>query len=322
MGAAVQPVPTLAELDEARTRIEGKVHRTPMLSSRAVSERAGVELVFKCENLQKAGAFKARGATNAVFGLSDAEAKAGVCTHSSGNHGQALALAARLRGVRCVVVMPSNAPAVKRAAVLEYGAEVVPCEPTLAARESTLAEVAERTGAKLVHPYEDSRVVAGQASCAAEILEDDPLVDTIVVPVGGGGLFAGTSLCCRYRAPNVVVTGAEPATMDDAARSLASGEHAPAPTGTTIADGLRTRLGELAFAILREDGRSIVTVEESAITPAMRLMWERTKLVIEPSSAVPVAAALAGTWSDRRRVAIVLSGGNVDLDHLPFGADA
>lgn len=320
MTSPVQP--SLAELDEARARIEGKVHRTPLLGSRAISERAGVEVVFKCENLQRAGAFKARGATNAVFSLGGADAERGVCTHSSGNHGQALALAAQLRGIRCVVVMPSNAPSVKRAAVLSYGAEVVECAPTLAARESTLAEVAERTGATFVHPYEDRRVVAGQASAAAEILEDDPAVDTIVTPVGGGGLFAGTSLTCRHRKPTVSVVGAEPETVDDAARSLSSGTRAPAPTGTTIADGLRTQLGALPFAILRTDERSIVTVSEAAIAEAMRFFWERVKLVIEPSSAVPVAAALAGTWSDRGRVAIVLSGGNVDLDHLPFGTNA
>jgi len=322
MNAAVQLEPTLAELDEARARIEGKVHRTPLIGSRAVSERAGVEVVFKCENLQRAGAFKARGATNAVFSLSEEEAARGVCTHSSGNHGQALALAAQLRGIRCVVVMPSNAPKVKRAAVLGYGAEVVACEPTLAARESTLAEVAERTGATFVHPYEDRRVVAGQASAAAEILEDDPDVDTIVTPVGGGGLFAGSSLTCRHRKPSVRVAGAEPAAVDDAARSLSTGEHAPAPSGQTIADGLRTRLGALPFAILRADERRVVTVSEAEIADAMRFFWERVKLVIEPSSAVPVASALAGAWRDRRRVAIVLSGGNVDLDHLPFGKSA
>lgn len=318
----VQPEPTREELAAARARIEGKVHRTPLVSSRALSERAGVEVVFKCENLQRAGAFKARGATNAVFSLSDEEAARGVCTHSSGNHGQALALAAQLRGVRCVVVMPSNAPKVKRAAVLGYGAEVVECEPTLAARESTLAEVAERTGATFVHPYEDRRVVAGQASAAAEILEDDPAVDTIVVPVGGGGLFAGSSLTCRHHAPDVRVVGAEPEAVDDAARSLRTGEHAPAPAGATIADGLRTRLGALPYAILRADERAVITVSEAAIAEAMRFFWERVKLVIEPSSAVPVAAALTGAWRDRGRVAIVLTGGNVDLDHLPFGASA
>jgi len=320
MSAAVQPEPSPSELEEARARIEGKVHRTPLFGSRAISERAGVPVVFKCENLQRAGAFKARGATNAVFSLDEAEAERGVCTHSSGNHGQALALAAQLRGVRCIVVMPSNAPKVKRAAVLGYGAEVVECEPTLAARESTLAEVAERSGATFVHPYEDRRVVAGQASAAAEILDDDRLVDTIVVPVGGGGLFAGSSLTCRYRAPSVQVVGAEPEAVDDAARSLATGSRAPAPSGTTIADGLRTRLGALPFAILRADERAVVTVSEEAIAAAMRFFWERVKLVIEPSAAVPVAAALAGTWRGQRRVAIVLSGGNVDLDHLPFGA--
>jgi len=320
MNLDVQPTPTAEALEVARARIEGKVHRTPLLGSRALSGRAGVELLFKCENLQRAGAFKARGATNAVFSLTEEDAAKGVCTHSSGNHGQALALAAQLRGIRSFVVMPASAPAVKKAAVLGYGAEVIECEPTLAARESTLAEVAERTGATFVHPYEDPRVVAGQASAAAEILEDAPEVDTVVVPVGGGGLFAGSSLTCRYHHPEVAVVGAEPEAVDDAARSLRSGVHAPAPEGSTIADGLRTRLGTLPFQILRSDEREVVTISEDAIVDAMRDFWERTKLIIEPSAAVPIAAALAGTWSDREKVAIVLSGGNVDLGHLPFGA--
>ncbi len=320
MSSAVQPVPTREDLQVARARLEGKVHRTPLMGSRALSERAGVELFFKCENLQKAGAFKARGATNAVFSLSEEDAERGVCTHSSGNHGQALALAAQLRGIRAFVVMPENAPAVKKAAVLGYGAEVIECAPTLAARESTLEEVAERTGASFVHPYEDPRVVAGQASAAAEILEDAPDVDTIVVPVGGGGLFAGSSLTCRYHHPAVAVVGAEPLAVDDAARSLRSGVHAPAPEGATIADGLRTRLGKLAFQILRADEREVVTVDEPEIVDAMRFFWERAKLIIEASAAVPIATALAGAWQDRQKVAIVLSGGNVDLDHLPFGA--
>lgn len=320
MNAAVQPMPTREDLARARARLLGKVHRTPLVSSGALSERAGVELRFKCENLQRAGAFKARGATNAVFALDEDDAACGVCTHSSGNHGQALALAAQLRGIRSFVVMPADAPAVKKAAVLGYGAEVIECAPTLAARETTLAEIAERTGATFVHPYEDPRVIAGQASAAAEILEEDPEVDTVVVPVGGGGLFAGSSLTCRHLHPAVAVVGAEPSAVDDAAQSLRSGVHAPAPDGaSTMADGLRTRLGTLAFQILRADAREVVTVEEEAIAEAMRFFWERTKLIIEPSAAVPVAAALAGTWRDRQKVAIVLSGGNVDLDHLPFG---
>ncbi|MAQ13685.1 MAG: serine dehydratase [Sandaracinus sp.] len=310
--------PTTADLQEARSRIAGKVHRTPLMASAALSDAAGATVLLKCENLQRAGAFKARGATNAVFALTDAEAARGVCTHSSGNHGQALALAARTRGIPCSVVMPDDAPAVKRAAVLGYGADVVPCAPTLAARESTLAEVAERTGATFVHPYEDPRVIAGQATAAAEVL-DEADVDLILTPVGGGGLFAGTSLACRAFAPRVEVLGAEPAAVDDAARSLASGERAEAPAGITVADGLRTRLGALPFAILRDHARTIVTVDEASIVSAMRFVWERTKLIIEPSSAVPVAAALGGAVRGRGRVAIVLSGGNVDLDHLPFG---
>ena len=319
MLASVTSAPTLADLDAARRRIEGKVHRTPLMPSRTLSERCGANIWLKCENLQRAGAFKARGATNAAFALAEPEAARGVCTHSSGNHGQALAMAAGLRGIPCYVVMPADAPAVKRAAVLGYGAEVIECAPTLAAREATLAEVAERTGAVFVHPYEDPHVIAGQASAAAEILEDAPDVAVILTPVGGGGLFAGTSLRCRYTAPGVTVLGAEPAAVDDAARSLRSGEHGPVPTGVTIADGLRTRLGALPFAILRQDERRVVTVSEEAIVAAMRLIWERTKLVVEASAAVPVAAALDGAVTGLGEVAIILSGGNVDLDHLPFG---
>ena len=315
---AESAVPSSADLAAARRRIAGKVHRTPLVGSRALSAMAGVELLFKCENLQRAGAFKARGATNAVFALDEGEAARGVCTHSSGNHGQALALAAQLRGIPCFVVMPENAPAVKRRAVLGYGAEVVDCAPTLAARETTLEEVAARTGATFVHPYEDPRVIAGQASAAAEVLEDAPDVEAILVPVGGGGLFAGTSLACRYTAPEVAVIGAEPEAVDDAARSLASGAHAPAPEGVTIADGLRTRLGALPFQILGADERRVVTVSEEAIVAAMRLFWERAKLIIEPSAAVPFAAALAGAAGGHSKVAIILSGGNVDLEKLPF----
>ena len=310
--------PSQAAMVAARERIADSVHRTPLLRARSLEEgRAGGTLRFKCENLQRAGAFKARGAMNAVLSLSPEEAAKGVCTHSSGNHGQALALAARERGITAYVVMPRGSPLVKRAAVLGYGAEVIDCEPTLAARESTLSEVANRTGATFIHPYEDPRVIAGQGSVVAEILEDWPQVETIAVPVGGGGLFAGSSLACRYFRSEVDVVGCEPETVNDAAQSLATGRHADAPTGFTRADGLRTRLGTLPFAILRHDRRRVVTVSEQDILAAMRLLWERMKLIVEPSAAVPVAAALRGDFRGRP-TAVILSGGNVDLDSLPF----
>jgi len=312
-------IPTLDDVRRAAARIAGQAHRTPVLSCRGLDEMAGAHLFFKCENLQRVGAFKFRGATNAVRSLGDEEAARGVATHSSGNHAAALALAARLRGVPAFVVMPRTAPAVKRAAVAGYGARIVPCEPTLAARESTLAEVVRDTGAAVVHPYNDPRVIAGQGTAALELLEEVPRLDVVMAPVGGGGLLSGTAIAARGLRPDVRVIGTEPAGADDACRSLAAGRILPSVDPRTVCDGLLTSLCPLTFAAIRAHVERIVTVADDAIVRAMRHVLERMKIVIEPSSAVPVAVALEKAVDLRGlRVGIILSGGNVDLDRLPW----
>jgi threonine dehydratase len=280
---------------------------------------AGAKLFFKCENLQKVGAFKARGATNAVLALADREARQGVASHSSGNHAAALARAAALRGVPVHIVMPRTAPEVKRAAVAGYGAEITDCEPTLAARESTLAELVERTGANFIHPYDDPVVIAGQGTAALELLEEAPDLDVVIAPIGGGGLLSGTVIAAEGTPKDVAVFGAEPKGADDAFRSLRDGVIYPSVRPETIADGLLTSLSELTFAILNGRVAGILTVSEEAIVEAMRLVWQRAKLVVEPSGAVPFAAILEhGDRFQDRRVGIILSGGNVDLDRLPW----
>jgi len=311
--------PDLEVIRAAHARIAPYVHRTPVLTCASLDERAGARLYFKCENLQKTGSFKIRGATNAVFSLTPEEAARGVVTHSSGNHAAALALAARLRGIPAWIVIPSNAPGIKREAVESYGGRVTECEPTLASREATAREIQQRTGATLIHPYNDLRVIAGQATAAFEFLEDMPHLDVILAPVSGGGLLSGTAIAAKGLRPAIRVIGAEPRNADDAYRSLASGHLAPAAKAETIADGLRATLCELTLQILRERVDEIVLVSEKEIIAAMRFVWERMKLVIEPSAAVPIAPAL-----DRRiraeggKVGIILSGGNVDLARLPF----
>lgn len=311
--------PDLAAIRAAAARIAALAHRTPVMTSRTFDERFGAGLFFKCENLQRVGAFKFRGAANAVFSLTDAEAARGVATHSSGNHAQALALAARLRGIPAHIVMPGNSPAVKVEAVRGYGGRVVFCEPTQAARERTLAAVVAETGACFVHPYDDPRVVAGQATCALELLEQAGPLDAILVPIGGGGLASGTLLACGFTAPSTAVTAVEPKGADDAFRSVRDGRIHPSTDPRTIADGLRTSLGELTFPIVKALVRAVVTVGEESIVAAMRLVWERMKIVIEPSAAVPVAALLEGSVPVRgQRVGIILSGGNVDLGSLPW----
>ncbi len=313
---------SIADVREAAARIAGLVHRTPVMTCAALDDLTGVRLFFKCENFQKVGAFKMRGAVNAVFSLKEAEAARGVATHSSGNHAQALALAARLRGIPAFVVMPENAPEVKRRAVAGYGAGIIPCAPTLAAREETLAGVTARTGAVFIHPYNDERVMAGQGTAALELLEEVPDLDVVMAPVGGGGLLSGTATVCAGSAPRPRVIAAEPAGADDAARSLAAGRIIPSVDPATIADGLLTSLGELTFAVIRERVAAIWTVGEEDIVRAMRLVWERMKIIIEPSAAVPLAALLArpGALADLR-VGVILSGGNVDLDRLPWLLD-
>jgi threonine dehydratase len=314
-----QSAPGLADVRAAVRRIAPYVHRTPVLTCAGLDRIVGARLFFKCENLQKVGAFKARGATNAVLSLADEAALRGVASHSSGNHAAAVARAAALRGVPAHIVMPRTAPRVKRAAVAGYGAEITECEPTLAAREEALAEVVERTGATFIHPYNDPLVIAGQGTAALELLEEIPDLDAMIAPIGGGGLLSGTVIAAEGLSPDVTVFGAEPRGADDAFRSLRDGVIYPSVRPETIADGLLTSLSELTFAILHGRVAGILTVSEEGIVEAMRLVWQRAKLVVEPSGAVPFAAVLE--YPDRfrdRRVGIILSGGNVDLDNLPW----
>jgi threonine dehydratase len=279
----------------------------------------GAEVFFKCENLQKVGAFKFRGACNAVFSLRDDEAQRGVATHSSGNHAQALALAARLRGISAHIVMPENAPAIKKRAVADYGAHIRYCEATLEAREQTLAAVVAETGAVFIHPYDDARIIAGQATAAKELLEDIGGVEILVAPVGGGGLLSGTALSAHYADGSVTVFAAEPVGADDARRSFEAGYIIPSVRPDTIADGLLTSLSDKTFEIIRKHVQDIVTITDDATVRAMRFVFERMKLIIEPSAAVAVAAVLDENIPVRgKRVGVILSGGNVDLDHLPW----
>ncbi|MBW1810408.1 MAG: pyridoxal-phosphate dependent enzyme [Deltaproteobacteria bacterium] len=311
--------PSFDDIRQAAQRIKPHVHRTPILTCESLDRISGCKLFFKPENLQKVGAFKFRGATNAVFSLSDKEAAQGVATHSSGNHAAALALAASRRGTKAHIIMPQNAPAIKKSAVLGYGAEITFCEPTLKAREDGLNAVVEKTGAVIIHPYNDPLVIAGQGTAALELIEDVPDLDAVIAPVGGGGLMSGTALAISALAPRVRIIGAEPSGADDACRSLQAGRIIPSQNPTTIADGLLTSLGSLTFPILHKHLERIVTVSEQAIISAMRQIWERMKLVIEPSSAVPLAAIQEGQWKQQNiRIGVILSGGNVNLDELPW----
>lgn len=315
----------LASIRAAHARIRPLVHRTPVLTCATLDRRAGRRLFFKCENLQKGGAFKARGATNAVMKLDDATAKAGVCTHSSGNHAQALAIAAANRGIDAHIVMPRDAPRVKRAAVEGYGARVIPCEPTLASRLETAARVVAETGATLIPPYDHPDVIAGQGTAALELLEDVPDLDAVIAPVGGGGLVSGTALALRELAPKVRVFAAEPRGADDAARSKASGARVTEQTPDTVADGLRTTLGELTWPVIRDLVEDVIVVEDVMTISAMKLVFERMKLVVEPSGAVPLAAALTrqlAAFRGLERVGVIFSGGNADLDALPWARPA
>jgi len=305
----------------AAARIAPHAHRTPVLTSATLDGMAGRRLLLKCENFQKMGAFKFRGALNAVACLTDAQAAAGVVTHSSGNFAQALALAARSRGIPAYIVMPSTAPAVKKAAVAGYGGEITMCEPTLPARESTAAAVAARTGATLIHPFNDAAVIAGQGTIALELLADHPELDAIVAPVGGGGLISGIALATRELAPRVRVIGGEPLGADDAFRSKEAGVFLPQTGPNTLADGLLTSLGSLTWPVVRDVVERIVVVDEDEIVAAMRLIYERVKIVVEASSAVALATVLSDEFRSLAgldTVAIVLSGGNVDLAKLPF----
>lgn len=312
-------VPTRENMTEAIERIGPYVNRTPVLTSRTLDEMSGCGLYFKCENFQKVGAFKFRGAMNTVLSLTDAEAAGGVITHSSGNHAQALSLAAAMRGVPAYIVMPETAPAVKIRAVEGYGGKITFCEPTLEAREETCTRIAEEKEAYFVHPYNDGRIVMGQGTCAAELLGEIPGLDAVVAPVGGGGLLSGTALAASYFSPETEVYGGEPENADDARRSFEAKRLIPAENPETVADGLLTSLGTLTFSIILGHVRGIGTCTEESIVYAMRTLWERMKIVVEPSAAVPLACILEnpGPWRGRR-IGIIVSGGNVDLDRLPW----
>ena len=312
-------VPAIRDVLKAAARIRGRAIRTPTLTCSSLDAMFGARLFFKCENFQKVGAFKFRGACNAVFSLAESDASRGVATHSSGNHAAALALAAKLRGIPCRVVMPRNAPDVKKAAVAGYGAEIDFCAPTLAAREASLEAVVARTGAVVVHPYDDARVIAGQGTVALELLDAVPDLDLVLTPIGGGGLTAGVALTVKSRSPTTRMVAVEPEGADDAYRSFRAGERLPSIAPQTIADGLLTSVGVRNFALIRRCVDDIVTVGDPAIIRAMRLIWERMKIVVEPSAAVPLAALVEKRIDIRgARVGIVLSGGNVDLDRLPW----
>lgn len=310
---------TLADIRAAHARIVDKIHRTPVLTSANLDALCGGQLFFKCENFQKIGAFKARGAANAVFSLTDAEAARGVATHSSGNHAAALARAARLRGIAAHIVMPSNAPKTKIESVRRNGGRIIFCEPNVVAREAACAQVIAETGARLIHPYNDYAVMAGQGTATLELLEQAPELNLIIVPVGGGGLLCGTAVAAKGARPSIRVIAAEPAGADDAARSFAAGHIIPLEKASTVADGLRTSLGERNFPLIQQHVNGIVTVSEDSIVAAMRRIWEVLKIIIEPSCAVPYAAIMEQKINvSGKRVGIILTGGNVDLDALPW----
>lgn len=311
--------PSIDDIRAAHQRIQPFIHRTPILSSEAINQIAGCEIYFKCENFQKVGAFKARGAANAVAKLTEEQKKSGVATHSSGNHAAALARAATVAGIKSYIVMPSNAPEIKKKAVKGYGGEIIECEPTLKARETTLQEVVDRTGATFIPPYDYMDVIEGQATCALEMWEEGNPFDTIMAPVGGGGLLGGTALTTKYISPQTKVIAGEPAGADDAYRSFHAKQLIPMVGPKTIADGLLTSLGKINFAIIIEYVDDIFTVTDEEIIEAMRLIYERMKIVIEPSCAVPLAALLKHKERFKgQKVGIILSGGNVDLGKLPF----
>ncbi len=312
-------LPEYPDIDKAHQRIAALIHRTPVLTSTAINEITGGNLFFKCENFQKVGAFKFRGATNAVLSLSEEQTAKGVCTHSSGNHAAALALAARMRGIPAYIVMPDNAPEIKKKAVEGYGAKITFCQPTLESRKSTLAKVAAETGAVEIHPYNNVQVICGQGTAAKELIEDVGTVDIIMCPIGGGGLLSGTSISAKYLNPGAKVIAAEPEGADDAFRSFHAHKLIPSVDPKTIADGLLSSVGEINFRIIQRKTDEIVTVSERGIVRAMRMVWERMKIIIEPSSAVPLAAILENKVDvSNKKVGIILSGGNVDLEQLPF----
>jgi threonine dehydratase len=315
----IMETPKWKEVLEAHVRISSWVHRTPVLTCSSINNLAGSEIYFKCENFQKVGAFKFRGASNAVLSLTNDEARNGVATHSSGNHAAALALAARKRGVSAYIVMPETASRIKKEAVSGYGGEITFCQPTLEARESTLNKVVSDTGAVFIHPYNNFNVICGQATAAKELLEETGQLDVVMTPVGGGGLLSGTAISVNSMSSGTRVIAAEPLNADDASRSFKTGVLQPPLKPNTVADGLLTSLGPLTFKIIREYVDDILCAREESIIMAMKLIWERMKIIIEPSSAVPLAVIFEnkGLFSGKR-IGIILTGGNVDLADLPF----
>ncbi len=311
--------PTFDDVIAAHERIAPYIHRTPVLTSQYLNDLTGAELFFKCENLQKAGAFKARGASNAVFGLTDAQAANGVATHSSGNHGTCLSYAAGRRGIPCTVVMPHTAPQAKKDAVRGYGGRVVECEPSTSSREAVFATVMAETGAEFVHPYDDLRVITGQATCSREFLEQVSDLNAIIAPIGGGGMISGTCLTTSSIASDVRIYAAEPEQADDAYRSFKAGHIIAYDAPDTIADGLKVPLKDNTWHYVQKYVTDILTASEGEIIAAMKLTWKRMKIVIEPSCAVPLATILKNPEVFRgRRVGVIITGGNVDLDKLPW----
>ena len=312
-------IPTYDDVLAAHARIEPHIHRTPVLTSSYFNALTGAELFFKCENFQKAGAFKVRGASNAVFGLSDADAARGVATHSSGNHALSLSYAAGRRGIPCAVVMPRTAPQAKKDAVRGYGGTITECEPSTSSREEVFARVQAQTGADFVHPYNDPRVIAGQATCSRELMEQVEGLEQIIAPIGGGGMISGTCLTLSAIAPKVQIYAAEPEQADDALRSLRAGHIIADDAPNTVADGLKVPLKDLTWHFVKSRVTDILTASEQEIIDAMRLTWARMKIVIEPSCAVPLATILKNPEVFRgRRVGVIITGGNVDLDKLPW----
>ncbi len=318
-GTYPDQLPVVADIIKARQIIAPYAHRTPVLTCRTFDRLFGNILFFKCENFQKGGAFKFRGATNAVMTLTQADAVRGVCTHSSGNHAQALSLAAAIRGIKAHIVMPSNAPKIKVEAVQDYGGQITFCQPTLQDREATLKKVIENTGAHEIHPYNDYRIIAGQATACAELAEGVKDLDIIIAPVGGGGLLSGTILSAKYFAPQAKVFAAEPMQANDAWKSFKQKAFVPSENPTTIADGLRTSLGSLTFPVILEGVEDILVASEESIVKAMKLIWERMKIVVEPSGVLPLAVLLDNPDRFRgKRIGMILSGGNIDLNSLPW----
>lgn len=317
--AATLTLPIYADVLAAHERIRPYVHRTPILTSSYLDGLTGAELYFKCENFQKAGAFKVRGASNAVFGLSESKAAMGVATHSSGNHALSLAYAAGRRGIPCTVVMPRTAPQVKKDAVMGYGGRIVECEPSTSSREATFAEVVKETGAEFVHPYDDERVIAGQGTCSKEMIEDLGSLDAIVAPIGGGGMVSGTCLTCSTIAPQTRIYAAEPEAADDAYQSIRKGEIVAYDAPVTVADGLKVPLKERTWHFVSRHVTDVLLASEDEIVDAMKLIWKRMKIVMEPSSAVPLATILKNPdVFAGKRVGVIITGGNVDLDALPW----